>query len=1221
MSYSWSSVAAQLPNGKTITPNTLVLLTDGTILIIDILTANWYRYLPNPTTGLYLTGSWSSNVYTMSVGRTYFASGILPDGRLYVWGAEYTNGVATFNNTGEIIDFSDPNPTWQPIRTPSSGAFNFVTGDVNSCVLADGRVLFGGASSGSTQTAIWDPNAFQGSATEDTQAWTLAGLQFNTLTATTKVGVCDEETWTLLPDNSVLTVNISAQTSERYIPVTDEWIFAGAPVKPMGFSAEMGPAMVLPNGTLFAIGASGNTGIWTPETADPWTAGPSTGPVTVTTPPNTINAGNGNIQTVTDGPCSLLPNGKVLLAAGDPQSGQTNFSFNAQVYLYDPTTNTMSVLPASEQPFPPPSGYFTYGWDMLVLPSGELVLSAVPPKLSGQLNRLQFLTVASPENAPNDEWRPTITDVPPVMLAGHTYTITGTQFNGLSQANSYGDDLQNATNYPIVRLTGNNVYFCRSFDFSTMGIATLSTPQTASITLPSMPPGDYELQVIANGIASASTVVSVAAQDCYFQLEADIITQGQVNALLTGGAPAVVTPALQIVVEGFTPKMLGFKSVADLGDASTPPAKSPTVSCNLSGLTFPCYGPVLAEDNSLPNIPQRFVYQYQANFSDQASADAIFNAISVSEGVPLTATFTASGIMVTAAAVLTLAKSPSPYMLHGDASNNAAWWLSQDLRAFTILEGSSDYFSVQMGSTSATVTASDVATQYIQQVLTLLNNQALPGLQLFEELNDTGDDQVSLSATQNGVPMYNFCIARVRYQDLSSAQNVRVFFRMWPGAQVAVYNKDSLFRTYPAGDGLSNGYKVPLLGTTTVGGDEIATIPFFATPRVSPTVSMKSQPVDSPNLVPVMTPNSNPLVPKYYYFGAWLDINQPDTKLFPSVLLGPPTASLPDGPYTGINLVSIFDLVRSAHQCLIAEISVDGDPIVAGATPGSTDLLAQRNLQFINVPNPGTDPLSRSVSAPFEIRPSPPLKNPDEMLLQWNSSLLPPSGTQAQIYLPLVSAPDVIKLANQMYFTHHLTAIDAHTILAPVDGGVTFIPIPPSATNDGATFVGLLSLDLPLGIRKGQEYGVVVKQITSGFLRVDDRVQEDAIVQVKGKNVASQDKRVTFDDVRDGLQNTLSVVTTAGQVIHHSTLLEMTNLNSIDHWDNLASHPWHLCHSSPCRHQGGSVGTRRAPAINVTRHRSHRPTRHALVSRVPTIPRRYIWTRPRHGRESKQYPT
>lgn len=1130
--YSWSTITP--PAGVNI--GTMVLMTDGSVLGKQNGSPNWYRYFPDSATGLYGTSGakWSSTVYAMSTERRWFASGVLPDGRFFVFGSESP----TLNN-GEILDLSAPNPQWQ-VFTPPSG-FGFVLGDVNGCIIADGRVLLGG-NSGSTQTALWDPKAFQGSATSPTEAWTLAGTGFGT-GVSTKNSRPDEETWTLLPDGSVLTIDVNSgsNSTERYIPSTDQWINAGTTLSTMAWGSEMGPALVLPqDGTCYCVGASGHTAIYTPGATNPWSAGPDTGASSYTKAPGLQDS---TIQTVADGPGCVLPNGKVLFCAGDPAlNSGTSFSTNANFYLYDPKqAGTLPVL--SSQPFSANSGVFTWQCCLLVLPSGEAFLS----NISGIGSNLQLLTIGTIENQFPAAWQPMISFAPEIVLAGRSYTISGTQFNGLTSGNSYGDDLGNASNYPIVQLrsTGGgttNVYYCRSYDYSSMGIATGTTPQTATIRIPgNVIAGQYTLTVIANGISSDSVLVEVVQTDIQFVMEMEEFSQGQVNAVLqnNNGKNAIIGPAFGIAVEGFKPSELGFNSVTDLGDITTPPANPPTITSPKTGLSFVCYGPVLAEDLSLPDTPQTFTYMFNAVFDNQTDANAIF--VDPIDTEYLIANFTVIRVAMSAITPIVFTQSPNPYMLHGDAANNLGWWLSQDLRAFTILENDNSIFGVTMGTKTTSIGSADVATSYIQTVLNILNSATTQAevdaaTKKFESVNDLGDDNVSLGQTDNnGVPIYNFCIARVRYQDTQTAQNLRVFFRLWPGAQCAFYDQNTLFRSYPPGAAGPTGYKVPLLGTTTAGGDEIATVPFFATKRVNvnnPNVSMTSQPVDAPNLITSVA--VSPKTVKYLYFGAWLDINQPDQKVFPSRLIGPSTASFPDGPFTGAqNIVSILDLLRSQHQCLIAEISMDGINIPQGSTCANTEHLAQRNLNFINVPNPGRAG-SRRVSQPFEVRPTPAslaaIQRPDEIMLQWGTDL--PSGSTVNVYLPVVQASDIIKLANQMYFTHKLSIVDTNTISAP-GGGVTYIPLPPRNPPSGETFVGLMSLELPLGIRRGQEFGVIFKQITNGFSRFDQPQEEDnpEIIKVKGaKEPQNLLSIVQGGDAKQALGTSTSIVSENGRV-------------------------------------------------------------------------------------------
>jgi hypothetical protein len=60
-----------------------------------------------------------------------------------------------------------------------------------------------------------------------------------------------------------------------------------------------------------------------------------------------------------------------------------------------------------------------------------------------------------------------------------------------------------------------------------------------------------------------------------------------------------------------------------------------------------------------------------------------------------------------------------------------------------------------------------------------------------------------------------------------------------------------------------------------------------------------------------------------------------------------------------------------------------------------------------------------------------------------------------------------------MYAAHRLTILDANTIGCPV-GDATLIPIPKGV----GAYAGLLAVDLPPGIRRGESYDIVVRQIT-----------------------------------------------------------------------------------------------------------------------------------------------
>ena len=113
-----------------------------------------------------------------------------------------------------------------------------------------------------------------------------------TSTGTGKFDVNDEEGWTLLPDGNVLTVDAyvfqydaAGTNSEIYNTSTGTWSSAGSTVVQLwdsaaacsGPSFEVGPAVLQPDGTVFATGANrcagGHTAIYNPG-AGTWTAGP-----------------------------------------------------------------------------------------------------------------------------------------------------------------------------------------------------------------------------------------------------------------------------------------------------------------------------------------------------------------------------------------------------------------------------------------------------------------------------------------------------------------------------------------------------------------------------------------------------------------------------------------------------------------------------------------------------------------------------------------------------------------------------------------------------------------------------------------------------------------------------------------------------------------------------------------------------------------------------------
>ena len=293
----------------------------------------------------------------------------------------------------------------------------------------------------------------------------------------------------MLPDGSVLTAEVATPpATEKYVPALDAWVSAGQTPQSLIMTSlnqvtinEVGPAILLPNGTLFAIGGTGHTALYTPPANDAsqpgsWAAGPDF---------PADNSGNKlwPILTALDAPACLLPNGKVLCVAGPTHAeGQppTYWSGPTIFFEYDPATNSLSQL-ASQ---PTTNTNDTWTARLLLLPTGDVLYAS-------QQNQLALYMPDPADGQPAQSWKPVITSSPAAIVPGQTFTLMGKQLNGLSQAVSYGDDAQMATNYPIVRLTntvGGAVVYLRTFNFSTLGVATGNTTQSTSVQVPTRHP-------------------------------------------------------------------------------------------------------------------------------------------------------------------------------------------------------------------------------------------------------------------------------------------------------------------------------------------------------------------------------------------------------------------------------------------------------------------------------------------------------------------------------------------------------------------------------------------------------------------------------------------------------------------------------------------------------------------------------------------------------------
>ncbi len=447
-------------------------LTDGTVMAQGNNDNDWWQLTPD-INGSYVNGTWTQ-LASLPAGYAPYAnaSAVLADGRLVVIGGEYNFGVFTLTNLGAIYD-----PTtniWTPLAPPPG--WNFI-GDSPSLVLPNGKFVVGQKLT--KNMAELDP----------------ATLTWTALSSKGKSDFNAEEGWTLLPDGSILTADVlHAPNSEIYSPSAQEWVSAGSTIVNLRSKTteigcisygpgttpycyfppgEIGPQILRPDGTVFVTGSftsiaatgstgPGNTSVYDIQTGT-WTPGPVF--------PNNDNAG--------DEFAVLLTNGNVLV------EGQFGV-----LYVFDGTNLT--------------AGPQLYG-SLMLLPTGDVLVGGYP-------GYIQTQTYTSPGTY-QPAWAPTISSYPSAVTRGSTYQIYGTQFNGLSQAAAFGDELQTATNYPLVRITNNStqhVFYARTHDHSTMGVATGSAIVSTNFDVPAtMETGASTLVVVANGIPSAAVSVTV----------------------------------------------------------------------------------------------------------------------------------------------------------------------------------------------------------------------------------------------------------------------------------------------------------------------------------------------------------------------------------------------------------------------------------------------------------------------------------------------------------------------------------------------------------------------------------------------------------------------------------------------------------------------------------------------------------------------------------------
>lgn len=436
-----------------------MLMTDGTVLFHDYCTSKWYSLTPDAS-GNYTDGTWTK-IALMPKGYApiYYASAVLADGKLIVNGGEYSGGACPPAETTLGAIYDPVKNVWSRVSGPSGWS---EVGDAQSVVLDDGTYMIGNCC-----------NVDQALFNEKKLSWVQSGPSNG------KQDVNDEEGWALLPGGNVLVVNvIQAPSAQTYSEASNMWSAAGQTPVNLANGDEIGPSTLRPNGTVFVAGASGFTAIYSAGSGG-WVQGP--------TFPNI----DGQQYDSADGPSSMLTDGEVMIPVS-PGLYQTPT-------LYD-LFNGKRLKSIAAPPNAPNDS--TYNTNLLLLPTGHVL------EVDGSSD-IEVYTSASTGGAST---APDITKVSKTLAPGKTYEITGRRFNGMSQNNMFGDDLQEATNFPLVRITNNasgRVVYCRTHGTSFMGVASNRNVSTMFDIPSTIGTGASTLVVVANAVASKPVNVTI----------------------------------------------------------------------------------------------------------------------------------------------------------------------------------------------------------------------------------------------------------------------------------------------------------------------------------------------------------------------------------------------------------------------------------------------------------------------------------------------------------------------------------------------------------------------------------------------------------------------------------------------------------------------------------------------------------------------------------------
>jgi hypothetical protein len=481
LAMTFVSIASAQSNWVNVTPapsavGPMLQLRDGRILAHSDQGGNansWYILTPD-SKGNYTTGTWTGP-YNMQSGYApfFFSSQVFLNGtNVIVEGGEYNNGQSVWTTLGSLGTVTPWGGVTWVANTPPSGWGTI--GDAESDLMANGQYMQSNCCT--KQTAFYaGPNT-----------WTVGPSVLAIRN--------DESGYTALPNGDVFMVDVqtnancppnTTRSTEYLAPPYTTWVCGPQTTVQLWQQSdqELGSGVLFypdpnvhPQAGIFQFGGNVTaTNVLDLKTFT-WAAGPNPAP---------------NDQA--DGPGALEPNGLVL-----EQVSPGLFNSGCQFTEYDPVANTLTNT--SNNGYCP--GDSSYEGHLMIFPTGQIASVDFGTQIYLYNPKAGVVSAAVP----------TIIPATNAYLGGSkNNTLYGIQLNGLSENNFYGDDYQAATNYPLIRFTdsNNNVWYGFTHDDSSHSIAPGTISYTKFDLNPAMPPGQYNMQVVTNGIGSNSVIVKI----------------------------------------------------------------------------------------------------------------------------------------------------------------------------------------------------------------------------------------------------------------------------------------------------------------------------------------------------------------------------------------------------------------------------------------------------------------------------------------------------------------------------------------------------------------------------------------------------------------------------------------------------------------------------------------------------------------------------------------